>query len=132
VDAGPVRRLPLRTAHSYWFNESERNSWLQGVEPHIGSAPWLEAIVALELPAGEHVLEFSAEHLSGKTSLSHECRPGEVNFFVIWATSNESFLHPTLVDWQIDRTDTMPERFAQRPLVLMDDGQWYIKTNPTE
>ena len=78
VDAGPVRRLPVRTVHAYWFRKGERDSWSQGVDPHSSDTrmPWLEAIVALKLTAGEHALEFSAKHLGGRTSLKFECRPG--------------------------------------------------------
>jgi len=132
VDGGPVRRLPLRTAHGYWFREGERDSWLQGVEPHRSEArmPWLEATVALHLAAGEHELDFSAKHLGGRNSLPFVCRPGEVAYLVIDASSNESFWHPALVDWRVDRSDTLPECFAQRPLVLLDDGRWYVEEEP--
>jgi hypothetical protein len=134
VDAGPVRRLPVRTAHAYWFREGERDSWLQGVEPHGSDArmPWLEAIVAVKLATGERALEFSAKHLGGSTALQFACRPGEVTYMVISASGNESFWRPALVDWQVNRSDTMPESFARRPLVLMDDGQWYVDANPSE
>jgi hypothetical protein len=37
-----------------------------------------------------------------------------------------------LVVWQFDRTDTMPERFARRPLVVLDDGQWHVDAEPSE
>jgi len=94
--------------------------------------PWIEMLVALKLAPGERVLEYSAKHLGGKTSLKLVCSPGEVNYVVLSATSNESFWNPALVDWQIDRTDMMPERFARRPLVLMYDGQWYVDANPNE
>jgi len=38
-----------------------------GVDPHSSDTqmPWLEAIVALKLTAGEHALEFSSKHLAG-------------------------------------------------------------------
>jgi hypothetical protein len=128
ADAGPARRLPVRIAHVYWFRQGERDSWLHGAEPHGSDArmPWLEALVAVKFAAGEHALEFSAKHLSGRTSLTFTCRPGEVTYWVISASSNESFWKSTLVDWKIDRSDRMPERFVRRMLVLMDDGQWYV------
>ncbi len=134
IDAGPARRLPVRNAHSYWFRQSERDSWLQGIEPHSKEThmPWLETLVAVKLAAGEHVLEFSAKHLGGKGSLNFACRPGDVTFLVVNASDNGSFMQRALVDWQIDRTDTMPERFARRPLVLLDDGQWYVDAEPSE
>ena len=77
VDAGPVRRLPVRTAHAYWFREGERDSWLQGIEPYGSDArmPWLEAIVAIKIAAGEHTLEFSAKHLGGRTSAKRRVPP---------------------------------------------------------
>ena len=134
VDAAPERRLPVRNAHAYWFRGDERASWLQGIEPHSSDTrmPWLELLVAVKLGAGEHVLVFSAKHLGGKNSLKFACRPGDVTYLVINASDNGSFIKRTLVDWQIDRTDTMPARFARRPLVLLDDGQWYVDTEPSE
>ena len=129
VDAGPVRRLPVRTPSVIWYREGERDSWLQGIEPY--STPWLEAIVAIKIAAGEHTLEFSAKHLGGRTSVKVVCRPGEVNYLVVSATSKESFW-PTLVDWQITQSDTMPDCFARHPLVLLDDGQWYIDADLSE
>ncbi len=132
VDAGPARRLPLRTAHAYWFKAGERDSWLVGAEPHASDArmPWLEVLVAIRLPTGEHTLEFSAKHLGGRASLSHTCRPGEVTYAVINASSNDSFWSPALVDWQIIRSHAMPDRFARRALVLLDDGRWQVDAEP--
>lgn len=134
VDARPVRRLPLRTAHGYWFTNGERDSWLEGVEPQgvTPRTPWIEALVALKLAPGEHILEFSAEHLGGKASLKLVCLPGEVTYVMVNASSDESFWKPALVDWQINRSNTMPEYFVRRPLVLIDDGQWYVDVNLSE
>lgn len=134
VDAGPVRRLPLRIAHVYWLSEGDRDSWLEGVEPYDldSKTPWLEALVVLELDAGQHSFEFSAKHLSGKASLQLECLPGEVTYVVVDASSNESFWSPGLVDWQIHPTGTMPEYFVRRPLVLLEDGQWYVDVDLNE
>lgn len=131
VDAGPVRRLPVRTAHSYWFKDDKRDSWLDGVEAHGSDAsmPWLEALVAINLAAGEHSLAFSAKHLGGSSSLKVVCRPGEVTYVVISASSNKSFWNPALVAWQVNQSDAMPKSFARRPLVLLDDGQWYVDTS---
>jgi hypothetical protein len=132
VDASPPRRLPVRTAHAYWFGKGEPDSWLRGAEPHGSDVrmPWLEALVALKLAAGEHALEFSAAHLDGRTSLNFKCRPGEIIYLTIHASSNESFWRPALVDWRIDQDATMPERFARRPMVIMDDGKWVIDAEP--
>ena len=134
VDAGPVRRLPVRNALLGWFTQDEQDSWLDAVEPSGRDTPthWDEALVALKLSAGEHILEFSAKYLGGTHSLRFECRPGEVSYLIISASVNKSFWNPTLVDWQIDRNNMMPERFARRPLVLIDDGQWYVDTEPGE
>jgi hypothetical protein len=132
VDALPASRLPARIAHVYWLKAgSKRDFWLQGVEPPSSDArkPWLEALVALKLTPGEHVLEFSAGHLEGKTSFKFPCRPGEVTYLVVSASSKEGFWKSTLLDWRIDRSNTMPECFARRPLVLLDDGQWYVDDN---
>ncbi|HEX9182610.1 MAG TPA: hypothetical protein VF876_05050 [Burkholderiales bacterium] len=132
VDGGAPRRLPLRTAHAYWLKADDRAAWLEGTEPHAGDprAPWLEALVALRLAAGEHGLEFSARYLGGSSSMTFACRAGEVAYLVIDAASNESFWRPALVDWRIERSAAMPAPFARRPLVLMDDGQWQVEAEP--
>jgi len=134
IDAGPTRRLPVRNAHAYWFRQSERDAWLRDIEPHSTDArtPWLETLVAIKLASGDHVLEFSAKHLGGKDSWQFACRPGDVTYLVVNASDNSSLMKRALVDWQIDRTDRMPERFARRPLVLLDDGQWYVDAEPSE
>jgi hypothetical protein len=132
VDAGPARRLPLRTAHAYWSRKSERDSWLQGVEAYGGDArlPWLEALVAVKLVPGDHVLEFSAKNLEGRASMRLACRPGAVTYVVIDAATKEGFWKQELVDWRIERSDALPERFARRALILLDDGQWYVDAEP--
>lgn len=66
------------------------------------------------------------------SSLTFTCLPGELTYLVISASSNEIFWNPVLVDWRIDRSDMMPERFARRALVLLDDGQWYVDADPSE
>lgn len=132
VDAGPARRLPLRTAHAYWSRKGERDSWLRGVEAYGGDArlPWLEALVAVKLAPGDHVLEFSARFLDGRTSLSFACVPGEVTSVVIDAASKEGFWKQELVDWRVERNAALPERFARRALIVLDDGQWYVDAEP--
>jgi len=55
-----------------------------------------------------------------------------VIYFVISATNNQNFFKASLVDWQIDRRNTMPEYFARRPLVLLHDGQWYVDADVNE
>jgi hypothetical protein len=134
VDAGPPRWLPVRNAHAYWFKQGEMDSWLQGSEPSGSGAPtpWLETLVAFKLSTGEHVFEFSAKHLGGTHSLRFACHSGEVTYLVVSASDNGRFMNRALVDWQINRTDTMPERFSRRPLVLLDDGQWYVDAEPIE
>lgn len=132
TDGGPPRRLPLRTAHSYWLKPEDRAAWLEGSDPQGGDArmPWLEALVALRLAPGEHRLEFSARHLGGSSALAIACGPGEVAYVAVDAALNESFWSPALLDWRIERSAAMPERFARRPLVLMDDGQWTAEAEP--
>jgi len=113
VDAVPARRLPVRTAHAYWLKARDRDGWLLDVEPHGSDAkkPWLAALVAVTLTAGDHAIEFSAKHLGGRASLKFTCGPGAAIYVVIDASSNESYWSPALVDWQIDQSDAMPERF---------------------
>lgn len=134
VDGGPVRRLPLRTAHGYWIAGDARPPWLDGVQPHGSDPrlPWLDVLVAIKLAAGEHKLSFSAAHLGGETSWSFGCRAGDVIYAVIGAKDNESFWRPALVDWRIERSDALPQPWAQRALVLVDDGQWYVDVEPGE
>jgi len=133
VDAGPVRRLPLRTAHAYWFKPGQRDAWLQDSESppdNNASMPWLETLAALTLSPGPHVLEFSAKYFRGRYTLQIECRPGEVTYLVVNASDNEKFIKRALVDWQIDQTETLPEGFARRPLTLLADGQWLVDAEP--
>jgi hypothetical protein len=132
TDGGPPRRLPMRTAHGYWLKAEDRAAWLEGADPHTGGAemPWLEALVALRLAPGEHRLELSARHLGGSSALAFACRAGEVAYLVVDAASDQNFWRPALVDWRIERSAAMPARFARRPLVLMDDGQWYVEPEP--
>jgi len=132
ADGGPPRRLPLRTAHGYWLKAEDRAAWLEGADPHTGSAemPWLEALVALRLAPGEHKLVFSARFLGGSSDVALACRPGEVVYLAIDAASRKSAWRPELVDWRSERSAAMPERFARRPLVLMDDGQWLVEAEP--
>jgi len=134
VDAGPIRRLPMRIAHAYWFKEGERDSWLKGMESSISDAstPWFEALVALKLTAGKHLIEISAKHLGGAHSFSFTCCSGKVIYMIVSASDNESFLNRVLANWQIEQTDNMPESFARRPLVLLDDGKWYVDAEPLE
>lgn len=129
IDASPPRRLPLRTAHSYWLKTAGREAWLQGIEASADTAkvPWMEALVAVRLTPGEHVLEFSAKYLGGRHTERFACRPNSVSYWVVAASDNGSFMHHALVDWQVERADAMPARFSRRPLVLIDDGQWYVE-----
>jgi len=133
IDAGPPRGLPVRNSH-FLLKQEKRDSWLQGIAPSGPgvAAPWLESLVAFRLTAGDHVLEISAKQLGGAHSLMLACRPGEITYFVINASHNGSFMNPALVDWQIQQTDTMPELFARRPLVILNEGQWYMDVEPSE
>ena len=132
VDAGPVRPLPVRTAHAYWFTAAEKEAWLKDVAPHGGDPkmPWLETLTAVTLAPGEHTLEFSAAHTGGSTALTLACGAGEVTYLTIHATRRDSFWGNSLVDWRIERSGTLPAPFARRPLVLVSDGQWYVDAEP--
>jgi len=55
-----------------------------------------------------------------------------LTYLVVSASSNESFWYPALVDWQVERRDAMPARFMRRPLVLLDDGKWFVDAEPSE
>jgi hypothetical protein len=132
VDGGAAGRIPLRTAHAYWFIAGEREAWLREAAPDAGdpALPWLDALVAVSLAAGEHVLEFSAAHLDGKGSLALACRPGEVGYVVIHASLRDRFWRRQLTDWRFERSDAMPASLARRPLVLLDDGRWLVDAEP--
>jgi hypothetical protein len=135
VDAGPDRRLPLRTANRYWLElDGQRESWLQGVEPPAPGAatPWLEALVPVRLPPGEHRLRLSARHLGGRHDVPFSCRAGEVSYLVVDARESGSGFGRALVDWRVERHDALPERFALRPLVLLDDGQWTVDADRSD
>jgi hypothetical protein len=129
IDASPPRRLPLRTAHSYWLKTAGREAWLQGIEAAADTTrlPWMEALVAVRLTPGEHVLEFSAKYLDGRHTERFTCRPNGLSYWVVTASDNRSFMRHALVDWQVERADAMPARFSRRPLVLIDDGKWYVE-----
>jgi hypothetical protein len=131
VDARPVRRLPLRNSLAY-------RSWtVQGVESQSGDV-WKpgEALVALRLAAGEHVVRLSSKNLDGENSLAFTCRPGEVTYLVINLASRHlegsGQKMQGLANWQVDQTLIMPQHFARWPLVLVDNGQWYIDAEPSK
>jgi hypothetical protein len=131
VDGGPVRRLPLRLAHSYWMKAGIQKSWLVGAAPaDSGTSPWLETVVAVRLSPGEHVLRFSSRHLGGEHDTPLSCSQGEVVYLVVNATDNERMIKRALVDWQVERFDRMPDRFVLRPLTIIFDGEWMIDTEP--
>lgn len=132
VDKGAIRSLPLRNAHAYWFQKDERDLWLKGIESSPKAMPWLESLVALKLSAGKHTLDFSAKYLDGTHSMNFECRPGEVNYLQITASFHKNFWKSALTDWRVDHTDTMPESFLRRPLVLMNNGEWYVEAEPSD
>jgi hypothetical protein len=133
VDEGEVRRLPLQNyVGSYAFvKESSRMSWLQGVEQAVrGSNDQLETLVAVKLPPGKHLLEFSNYYIGGKDAVNFACRPGELTYITVSASDNNRFINHLLVDWRIEQSDKMPESFEHRPLVLLYDGQWYVDAEP--
>ena len=134
VDAESARRLPLRNAHTYWLRNDERSYWLRDLEPYSVNVmiPWLESLVAINLTPGDHVLELSAKYLGGRHALKFACHAGDVSFLVVNATDNGSFMKHALVDWVVKRAEVMPEQFARRPLVLVDDGKWYADAEPAD
>ena len=138
VDASPTRWLPLRysTVVCHLSEKDKQDFLSQDVEPHGSDAqkPWPEALVTLKLAAGEHVLEFSSNIFGGSNSVKFVCQPGEVTYLVVNASFKKgtSSWEPEIVDWQIDRSDTMTECFARRPLLLLYDGQWYVDANLNE
>ena len=135
IDAGAVRRLPTRNPFAFSFSRTEAapDAWLSGVKSlaEDTQAPWLETLVAVKLSAGEHVLHFSAKSFVGKHAMKFTCVPGEVTYLVVNATVTGGLTAQALVEWQIDRRGALPERFARRPLVLMDDGQWHVDPEPS-
>lgn len=132
LDGQPPQRLPLRLVDPYWYREGEREAWLRGMLPAPGESapPWLDTLVALRLPAGEHRLEFSARYLDGRHLLGLTCRAGELSYLQVTAMTTPGFMRQKLVDWQVERSQTMPAAFRRRPLVLMGDGQWHVEKGP--
>lgn len=129
LDSQPAQRLPLRLSDAYWYREGEQQAWLRGMLPAAGEvAPsWLDTLVALRLPPGEHRLQFSARHLDGRQFHGLSCRAGEVSYLQIDATAEQGFWHQELVDWRFESSRTMPAAFRRRPLVLMGDGHWFVE-----
>ncbi len=128
VDGGPDRRLPLRIVQLYWLKKTERESWMAGTAAS-GTEPlsWLETLAVMQFSPGEHRLKFSSRHFSGEHELSLACRPGEIVYLVVNATDNERFFKRALVDWQVERSESMPESFARRPLVILYGGEWFVE-----
>jgi len=144
VDGSKVRRLPMRLSvdsFSFFEGSSRRLAWLKGVggsihESNDGLPPSslrnysLQTLVAVKLPVGEHDLEFSSKYLDGKHSIKVACHPGELTYLMVSASVHEHLITHSLVDWQIEQTDNMPESFENRPLVLLYDGEWYVDVEP--
>lgn len=132
VDGRARQRLPLRMTDPYWYREGEREVWLRGRQPTGGNPmpPWLETLVALRLPPGEHRLEFSAQYLDGRHTEELACRSGELGYLQVTATATHGFLKQELSDWQVSYSRTMPASFRQQPLVLVTDGAWQVEREP--
>lgn len=143
IDGAPRRPVPMRSEqYDIFFSEGEREAWLQGIEAPVShwhlSEPWaqgakeLDAVVVLRLPAGEHTLQFSGRRYRGNHTVSVSCRPGQVAYLVVDPEEGRGGLRRPLVDWRTQLTETMPDRFSQRPLVLMMDGEWYVDADPVK
>lgn len=132
IDKGQTKRLPIRNTNAYWFLHEDQSSWLKDIEPSLKNTqmPWLETLVVFKLSSGEHIFDFSAKYLEGTHSLNLECRPGEVTYIEINASYNNSFWKSELTDWKIKQSNSMPKIFTKRPLLLLNDGQWYIDPEP--
>ncbi|QSX32643.1 hypothetical protein JYB87_12890 [Shewanella avicenniae] len=128
VDAKPVSKLPLRQSLAYWFQEGERDRWLKDIEPtdETTKKPWVESLIAIQLTEGEHQFNLSSKYLGGQEVVSLNCPQVGTIFVTIHASSSESFWRPELINWRFDITNTLPEHFKRRPLLIMDDGQWYV------
>ena len=131
VDDGADRRLPLRATQLYWLETEAREIWMAGASAS-GSEPlpWLEALVAIRLAPGGHVLRFSSRHHDGNHDFALTCRAGELAYLRVNARAEEDFLKRRLVDWQVERLASMPEAFARRPLVVLHDGEWFVDAGP--
>lgn len=128
VDDGAPSPLPLRLTQMFWLPPAQREDWLRGlaVPDPADRFAWLEALVAVSLAPGEHVLRFSARSLGGEGVLPLTCRPGALQYLVMHARDDGSRLRHALVDWHFDLTDAPPPSFLQRPLVLRFDGRCLV------
>ena len=128
VDGGPDRRLPLRIVQLYWLKKDKRESWMAGTSSS-GTEPlsWLETLAATQLSPGDHALKFSSSHYGGEHEVSLSCQPGEIVYLVVNARDNERFFNRALVDWQVERLDSMPDAFSRRPLVVLYGGEWLVQ-----
>jgi hypothetical protein len=133
IDKDQTKRLPIRNANAYWFLHEDQGSWLKDIEPSIKNTqmPWLESLVAFKLSLGDHIFDFSSKYLEGTHSINFECHPGEVTYIEINASVNNTFWNSALINWEIKQSTTIPKSFTRRPMVLLNDGQWYVESEPS-
>ncbi len=93
----------------------------------IPEYPGLETLVAVKLPAGIHVLEFSSKYLDKKASRKLSCEAGDVLYLQLDVTGTAE---DKTIAWKFDQWQVMPAAFAKRPLVLVHDGEWLVKAEP--
>lgn len=129
IDSAAATRLPVRMADRYWVPAGVMGEWLAGVERYAGGErmPWLETLVALRLDEGRHELRFSAQHLAGEATHVLQCQRGERLVLTLHVRVGGSQWKPTLTGWRFDSAAELPDRMAQRALVLIDDGRWMVE-----
>jgi hypothetical protein len=123
VDNTGSRKLPLRLIFS--APKTTLNDWLKDVGTS-SSVPWIEALNAIPLEQGEHILEFSAKNFRGAGSVKLSCEADVVTYVVI----DPIAMGQELMNWRIEMTGVMPSQYKRRPLVLMSDGQWSVEQEP--
>lgn len=129
VDGEKQFKLPLRIPIA---QRDGYRSWLREAATPITEQrlAWLEALLTLQLTPGERTLNFSARSLKGQHAATFSCHPGELFYLMISVKAKKGSLTDALEEWLITRTETIPEQFTGRPLILMFDGRWYADAEP--
>lgn len=93
------------------------------IPEYLSGTPTLADI---KLTPGEHLMEFTSKYTPGNKSFTHSCKPGDVKYLQVDITGDEQHL-----SWAVDQWDRLPSLFADRPLVLIYEGEWRVMEEPS-
>jgi len=132
IDGADPVDLPLRMNPGGWAGDDGTDEWPpgSGTSAGDGKGPWLEVLMPLTLPDGEHSLGFSARFLDGDIDVPLDCDAGQLLFGEINAQAEDGTWRQKLVEWRIDFSKDMPAAFRPRPLVLTEDESWLLPPEP--